>query len=137
MLASWLVVASAVVCAYVGVAHLLYTLFGSKLNPRDAQLMAEMKQGSLVVSAQTNVWRAWVGFNASHSLGFVLFGAVFGHLALSYPALLFGSVYLAAAGGAFLAALVVVARRCFFRAPFVVVILALALYLGGIVAARL
>ncbi|WP_057916534.1 LIC_13387 family protein [Lysobacter antibioticus] len=137
MLASWLVVASAVVCAYVGVVHLLYTLFGSKLNPRDAQLMAAMKQGSLVVSAQTNVWRAWIGFNASHSLGFLLFSAVFGHLALSYPALLFGSVYLAAAGAAFLAALVVAARRYFFRAPFVVLIVALVLYLAGIVAAHL
>jgi hypothetical protein len=40
------------------------------------------------------MWRCWVGFNASHSLGLILFGLVFGYLALAHGQLLFRSPFL-------------------------------------------
>jgi len=40
-----------------------------------------------------------VGFNASHSMGFILFGLVFGFLALAHGQLLFQSPFLLIVGG--------------------------------------
>ena len=33
---------------------------------------------------ETTMWRCWVGFNASHSMGLILFGLAFGYLALAH-----------------------------------------------------
>lgn len=35
----------------------------------------EMEQTAIGLSPDTNLWRAWVGFNLSHSLGLVVAGA--------------------------------------------------------------
>ena len=60
----------------LGVAHLVYTFRGPKLTPRDPALQISMSQISPVITKQTTMWRCWVGFNASHSMGLVLFGFV-------------------------------------------------------------
>lgn len=48
------------------------------------------------------MWKAWVGFNASHALGAILFGLVYGYLALLHLAFLFQSWFLLAVGFALL-----------------------------------
>ena len=54
---------------------------GPKLTPRDPELQSSMSQIAPVITKETTMWRAWVGFNASHSVGAILFGLVFGFLA--------------------------------------------------------
>ena len=46
------------------------------LSPRDPALRNAMAQDSVLLTRRTTLWLAWVGFNLSHSLGAVLFGAV-------------------------------------------------------------
>jgi hypothetical protein len=46
------------------------------LSPRDAAYRASMTEQTLLLNRRTNLWLAWVGFNLSHSLGAVAFGAV-------------------------------------------------------------
>src|SRR5919204_82482 len=46
----------------------------------------------------TTMWKAWVGFNASHSYGLILFGTVYGSLALAHSDVLFQSVFLLSLG---------------------------------------
>jgi hypothetical protein len=41
-----------------------------------------MAGAPLALAPQTTVWRAWLGFNLSHSLGLLVFGVVFAALAL-------------------------------------------------------
>jgi hypothetical protein len=53
-----------------------------------------MSQTHLVLTRQTTMWRAWIGFNASHSMGAVFFGLVYGYLALLHVELLFRSPFL-------------------------------------------
>ena len=55
------------------------------------------------------MWRAWVGFNASHSYGAIFFGLVYGYLALAHGALLFASPYLLGVGLLLLGGYVVLA----------------------------
>jgi hypothetical protein len=42
----------------------------------DPDLAGRMAGSALLITRRTNAWLAWVGFNFSHSLGVVLFGAV-------------------------------------------------------------
>ena len=77
--------------------------------------------------------RAWIGFNASHSYGAMLFGLVYGHLAVAHPALLLGSPFLLSLGLALLLAYVQLARRYWFSVPFRGLLLSAALYAGALV----
>lgn len=60
--APFLVAASAAIVLLLGLVHLLYTFHGAKLHPRDATLMVAMRQVSPVLTRQTTMWKAWVGF---------------------------------------------------------------------------
>ena len=81
-LAPLLIAGSAAIIMLLGLIHLLYTFYGPKLLPRDRDLKARMQEVSLVITRETTMWKAWVGFNASHSYGAILFGAVYGYLSL-------------------------------------------------------
>jgi len=127
-IAPWLIAASAGIVLVLGALHLLYTFHGSKLLPRDAELQARMQAVSPVITRQTTMWKTWIGFNASHSGGLILFGAVYGYLALAQSEVLFHSPFLLALGLAALLGWVLLARAYFFRIPLVGVALATLLY---------
>ena len=127
------VVASAMIMLMLGFVHLLYTFHVTKLNPRDSNLTAKMMTVSPVISRETTMWRAWVGFNASHSICLILFGAVYGYLAMRHSAFLFQSWFLLAVGFAVLLGYAILAKLYWFNAPFRAVTLAAVLYLLGIV----
>lgn len=128
MLARAMMTLSAAVILLLGVLHLLYTFVGTKLVPRDDAVRSAMEGTSPGITRQTTMWKAWVGFNASHALGAMLFGLLYGYLALAQPGLLFASPVLLSIGGAFLAAYVVLGRRYWFRTPFVGILVASVLY---------
>jgi hypothetical protein len=127
-IASLLVVASAAIILLLGLIHLLYTLSGPKLLPRDGELHTRMQEVSPVLSSQTTMWKVWIGSNASHSYGLLLFGAVYGYLALAHSQFLFHSVFLLGLGLILLFGHVFVARRYFFRIPLRGLLLATLLY---------
>lgn len=124
-----LMAASAAVLLLLGLLHLLYTFQGPKFLPRDGELQKRMEEVSPVITRQTTMWKAWVGFNASHSMGAILFGAVYGYLALVHGALLFQSAFLLGLGLAMLLGYVYLARRYWFSIPFRGILLATVLYL--------
>lgn len=82
------------------------------------------------------MWQAWVGFNASHSMGLILFDLVFGYLALAHDQLLFQSPFLLVVGLAMLAGLVVLCKIYFFRAPLTGASISLACYVASVVLSR-
>jgi hypothetical protein len=132
-ISSALVAASAAIVLALGLIHLLYTFRGSKLHPRDADLTARMMAVSPVISRETTIWRAWIGFNATHSFGLILFGALYGYLATRHRAFLFHSWFLLALGLALLLGYMVLAKLYFFSTPFRGIVLAAVLFLLGIV----
>jgi hypothetical protein len=125
---SLLMAASAAIILLLGLIHLLYTFSGPKLLPRDSELQTRMKEVSPVITRQTTMWNGWIGFNASHSYGLILFGVVYGYLALVHTDFLFQSVFLLGFGLIMLSGYVFLARRYFFRTPLQGVLLALLLY---------
>jgi hypothetical protein len=128
VLAKLLVFASAAIVFVFGCIHLAYTFFGARLSPRDPSLQSAMAQVPLVLTRQTTMWKAWVGFNASHSYGLLLFGTVYGSLALAHNDVLFQSVFLLSLGLLWLCGYVFLAERYFFRMPLWGVLVAMCLY---------
>lgn len=117
MIAISLMTLSTLLLLILGVLHLVYTFSGPKLTPRDPALQARMSEVHLVITRQTTMWRAWIGFNASHSMGTIL-------------------PFLLVVGFAMLGGLAVLARRYWFRVPFAGVVAALGCYVLSIVAWR-
>lgn len=132
MAASILMAASAGVILALGLVHLLYTFHGEKLTPRDPMLQAAMRAASPVLTRQTTMWKAWVGFNASHSLGAILFGLVYGYLALAHGAFLFASPFLLAVGFGMLATYLALGYAYWFSIPFRGIGLSLACYVAAV-----
>jgi hypothetical protein len=129
-------VLSASIIFTLGVVHLVYTFWGPQLMPRDPALQISMSQISPVITRETTMWRAWVGFNASHSMGLILFGLVFGFLALAHGQLLFQSPFLLFVGLGMLCGFVVLSKLYFFSAPLIGTSISLACYVASIVLAR-
>ena len=134
MPASLLIAASAAVIFLLGLAHLLFTFATNKFSPRDAVLEEQMKRVSPVLTRETTMWKAWIGFNASHSMGALLFGAVYGYLALFQMALLSLPGFFAVLGLVYLLGYFVLGRRYWFSVPFRGIALSLALYVAGLAA---
>jgi hypothetical protein len=126
-------VLSASIVLTLGIIHLVYTFWGPNLTPRDPTLQVSMSQTSPVITKETTMWRCWVGFNASHSMALILFGLVFGFLALAHDELLFHSPFLLVVGLAFLVGFVVLCKVYFFTVPLRGMSISLTCYVASIV----
>jgi|SRR4030095_9951392 hypothetical protein len=135
-IAPLLVAASAAIVLLLGLVHLLYTFSGPKLLPRDRELQTRMQEVSPVVTRQTTMWKTWIGFNASHSCALLLFGTVYGYLALGHSDFLFQSVFLLSVGLIFLLGYIILAKKYFFSRPLVGALLATVLYALGLIVSR-
>ena len=92
-----------------------------------------MAEVSPVITTQTTMWKAWIGFNASHSYGAILYGLVYGYLALIHAQLLFGSTFLLGVGALLLVGYVFLGRRYFFSIPYRGILIATASYAAGLI----
>ena len=67
MIAKILIAVSAAVVLVLGVIHLTYTFWGTKLTPRDPSVLEAMNSASPVITDEMTVWRGWIGFNATYA----------------------------------------------------------------------
>lgn len=132
MAATILMVFCAGIVLLMGVVHLVYTFSGPLLKPRDPALQTKMRQISPVISTETTMWKSWIGFNASHSMGAILFGLIYGFLALAHAPLLFHSSFLLMVGLVMLGGFVLLAKLYWFSIPFACISVALVCYLASI-----
>ncbi len=121
-------VISAASAALHGAGHLIHTYRGPKLLPRDPGLREAMQRVHPVITTGTTMWRAWLGFNVSHSIGLLLFGFFYGYLALAHPDVLFESVPLLVCGLFVLSIYMVLARAYWFVSPLIGIGLSLLCY---------
>ena len=136
LIAKVLMVFSAGIILTIGVIHLIYTFWGAKLTPRDPALQIRMSQISPVITKETTMWGAWVGFNASHSMGAILFGSIYCFLAIAHSKLLFQSPFLLVVGLAMLGGFFVLGKVYWFSVPFTGISISLACYVASIAASR-
>jgi hypothetical protein len=131
---SFLILLSTLIIFLLGALHLLLTFRGTSFYPRDRELVFKMKAVSPLISTQTTMWKAAIGFHASHSVGAMLFSLVYIYLALEPTGLLFQSTFLLGVGLVYLALLVTLCRLYWLRLPFAAMLLATFLYVGAIIA---
>ena len=130
-MAQILLILGASIFGILGAIHLLYTFFTNKFEAYDSTVTEAMKGTSPILTKETSVWDAWVGFNASHSLGAMLVAAVYIPLATSYFNIIQQSVWFS-----FLPVLVglsylALAKKYWFRIPFFGVLIATVCFVGA------
>jgi hypothetical protein len=135
MFSQTLIVTGALIFGLLGTLHLAYTLFTNKFSARDAATEAAMKATSPVLTSRTSLWDAWIGFNASHSLGAMLFAAVYLVLAIGHMPMLRESPTLLWLAVLAAASYLVLAQRYWFRTPLVGIALGTACFLGAAIVA--
>lgn len=78
-LSRYFFLAGAVPFLVLGIAHAALTPLAPTdqkgLSPSDPELPSAMARSRVRLTKRTDMWRAWVGFNLSHSLGATAFGA--------------------------------------------------------------
>ena len=136
MITKLLMSASASIILVLGTLHLVYTFWGTKLTPRDPAVQTSMERTPPVISDETTMWRCWTGYNTTHSLSLILFGAIYLYLAVRHTEFLFGSTFLLAVGFAMLASLLLVSRAYLFSIPLFGVTVSLISYVASVVMAK-
>jgi hypothetical protein len=128
-----LIAASAAIILFFGSMHLELTFFTDQLTPIEGQMETAMKHVAPRISSGTTMWRAWVGFNVSHSMGLMLFGLIYGYLAVYQWEVLRRSYFLSGLGLLVLVGYVVLARVFWFSDPLIGVSAATLLYVAGFI----
>ncbi|MCM0612053.1 hypothetical protein KFJ24_06130 [Marinobacter sediminum] len=82
-MAQALIIIGASIFGILGATHLLYTFFTDKFNAYDSSVTEAMKGASPILTKETSIWNAWVGFNASHSFGAILVACFYIPLSVS------------------------------------------------------
>lgn len=139
MLPQILVAAGGAVFLFLGLLHGALTLrdLGTPraFTPRDPALRAAMQQASVRLHPGINLWKAWMGFNLTHSLGLVLFGGAVLYVGLAAPAVS-SSVALQAVAALVAALYVILSAKFFFRTPVIGCAVGLCCFLGAIAVER-
>ncbi|WP_340678362.1 hypothetical protein [Paraglaciecola sp.] len=115
----------------LGTVHLIYTFFTDKFSPYDPLVADAMKSTSPRLTKQTTVWRAWIGFNASHSLGAMLLAAVYIPLLVMHFNIVQNSLWFSALPALLGCAYFMLARKYWFKIPFVGISIALMCFIAA------
>lgn len=118
-----LIVIGSSIFLILGSIHLFYTFFTGKFTPRNSVAEQEMKNTSPVLTRQTTVWNAWVGFNASHSLGAIFLGLVNILLITQYFSVAHDSLMLQIINLSTILFYLFLAKRYWFKTPLIGIII--------------
>lgn len=76
MIAQTLWIAGSLIYLLLGSAHLFYTFFTRKFLAKNPDAVVAMQNTHPLLTRKTTMWKAWVGFNGSHSLGAIYLGII-------------------------------------------------------------
>lgn len=92
-MAQILLILGASIMGVLGSLHLAYTFFSNKFDPYNSEIKSELEKTTLIISKNALFWNAWVGFNASHSIGAILVALFYIPLASQYNFMLQNSTW--------------------------------------------
>lgn len=128
LIAKLCLIASCLIVFVLGSMHAWLTFASEKFSPRDDELKARLQLVSPRISKQTTMWRAGLGFHVSHSLGAILFAAVYGYLAWFGWDFLMQAVFLRVLGLLYLLTMLSLAVKFWFRIPVIGLVLSSLMY---------
>ena len=118
MTEQFLIIIGSSIFGMLGTIHLLYTFFTNKFNAYDPSVTEAMKSTSPILTKQTTIWNAWVGFNASHSLGAMIVAAFYIPLAVFNFEIIAGSVWFSTLPVVISCSYLLLAKKYWFKIPF-------------------
>jgi len=131
MLEQILLIAGATVFGVLGLIHLLYTFYTNKFDARDQTVTTGMKSTSPVLTKETTMWKAWIGFNASHGLGAILVTAFYVPLALTNMQLIRDSMWFSLLPVMIGLSYLFLAKIYWFRIPFTGILISTLCFIGA------
>lgn len=123
-----LIIIGASIFGVLGTIHLVYTFYTNKFHARDPSVTEAMKGSSPVLTKETTMWKAWVGFNASHSFGAMLFAGIYVPLAMFHFEVLQQSVWLSVFPLIIGISYAILAKKYWFRIPLAGILIATACF---------
>ncbi len=121
VMAQGLVIAGASILLSLGILHGVLTLQDLKnphtFTPPDVALRQAMQESSIAIHPQTNLWKAWMGFNLSHGLGLVMFGVTYLAIGLFYFPLFSQILWLQSGALLITAAYLILSLKFWFSSP--------------------
>lgn len=114
-----LIIIGASILGILGMVHFSYTFFTNKFAANDSDVTKAMMATSPILTKETTVWDAWIGFNASHSLGLILFSAMYIPLLISHFDVIVNSIWFTFLPVFFGLSYMILAKRYWFNIPFV------------------
>ena len=133
MIAQVLWITGAFIVLVLGTVHLAYTFFTNKFSSRNANVVDEMKKSYPRLTNKTTLWKAWIGFNASHSAGAIFLGLVNIILAVQYFQLLKQSYLLLVLNIITIAFYLFLAKQYWFKIPFTGILVTLLCFVASVV----
>jgi len=133
VLSQVLLIIGASIFGLLGFVHLIYTFFTDKFNPYNPDVKTAMKSTTVTITKETTVWYAWVGFNASHSLGAILFAAIYLPLAFSHIEFIANNSWFAVLPSIVSISYLLLAKSYWFKIPFFGFLISTLCFVGSFV----
>ncbi|MGX5172504.1 LIC_13387 family protein [Aliikangiella sp. IMCC44653] len=130
----FLIIVGASIFGVLGIVHLLFTFFTNKFHAFNNHVTESMKGTSPVLTKETTMWDAWVGFNASHSLGAISIAAIYIPLAVFNMEVISENIYYSIFVTIISIAYLGLAYKYWFRVPFFGFAIATVCFIGSIAA---
>lgn len=132
-----LLIVGASIFGILGTIHLLYTFFTNKFEAYDSSVTEAMKCTSPILTKDTSIWRAWVGFNASHSLGAMLVAGVYVPLSWSYYEVIQNSIWFSILPALLGISYLSLAKVYWFKTPFIGILISTLCFIGAAISINL
>ena len=131
MIEQILLIVGATIFGTLGTMHLAYTFFSNKFDAFDENVTKAMKNSSPILTKETTMWDAWVGFNASHSLGAMLVTAFYIPLATTNIEVIRDSEWFSILPVVIGLSYLALAKKYWFKIPFIGILMSTACFIGA------
>ena len=126
-----LIIIGASIFGMLGTVHLFYTFFTNKFEAYDSSVTEAMKETSPILTKETTVWSAWMGFNASHSIGAMLVAGFYIPLTMFYFSVIQQSVWFSVLPVMIGLSYLILAKQYWFKIPFIGILISTICFTGA------
>lgn len=119
MIEQYLWIVGSSIILFLGCAHMYFTFFTDKFSSKNKTVLDEMKNSSLILTKETTIWKAWIGFNASHGSGVIFIALINLYLVIFHFSLFESNHFLYIFNIVTIAFYLWLAKRYWFSAPFI------------------
>ena len=133
MIAQYIWILGSLIFIILGSLHLHFTFFTNKFSSKNEKAIEEMKASSPILTKDTTIWRAWIGFNASHSSGAIFIGVMNIYVISNFYTIIQNDLFFFIFNILTVAFYFWLARKYWFRIPFTGILLTLICYITSFI----